>query len=98
MPRKKYKLKCFRCNHALDKDNVWRDIEGKPICEDCAYEDAMDCDDDEWLFNAVMNAGKDFRNIPLDRCVNGCGELVYHYKDQEPLCPDCQEKREAIET
>ncbi len=35
MPRKKYKLHCFRCGYAFNNKEEVRRVNGMPICEMC---------------------------------------------------------------
>ena len=86
----RYKLHCFQCGHAITrKRDVWRNEWGYPACRDCVEEYAHDnCDDGEFLFDAIRDNGQDARKFPCDKCI-GCDDWIYHMWGQDPICDKC---------
>jgi len=90
-------LKCFRCGKKLKhKEEVWRDKERKPTCEDCIDDDVLDLVDDEWVDMIKDEIEEEYdRNVKkwrskhiLERCPK-CDELTWKRKDKEFECSSC---------
>lgn len=60
MPENEYGLRCFWRKHPLEKGMVFRNLEGHPLCKDCAIEYLIDNyweeeHDAEWAYNETIN-------------------------------------------
>src|SRR4030042_6194366 len=89
------KLRCFRCGRKFkNKNEVYRDLSGWPLCEECLYEDISDEWDNDYIDEIIKDITKKFnRNYErfyddffetMEEC-NGCSEkdndITYYPKD-----------------
>jgi hypothetical protein len=89
------KLRCFNCGYKFkNRNEVFRDKNNYPLCEDCLYEDLDDEWDNDYIDEIIKDVAKDFKGNykkfkinfyeTMDKC-DGCSgkqyDPMYYPKD-----------------